>query len=262
MRALLVLALSVAGLVACAGPLAPGPTRAPTGPCAARFPADRCAAITGFVVQSLGVAPAEVRSVIVEDEPSPSMSPGQLVIRSGGGQVLLLHVDLTDGRTATVKLWCVGVAPGHDPACMDQPRVPTSASGGEGYRDTPEGSTPLPSLEPSAIAAGQPLGIPRQSIAVGRTGRFTVELGSVRVPNGVLTTGRFELADPWPDGILFTDAGIRLVVTPLDPDGRPFDNVFVHGWRPGVEAARVTLEFEVLAAEPGASFEIVGVAVA
>lgn len=38
----------------------------------------------------------------------------------------------------------------------------------------------------------------------------------------------------------------------LEPDGRPFDNYSMHGWREGVERIEAVLVFEVRRFDPGA----------
>ncbi len=49
-------------------------------------------------------------------------------------------------------------------------------------------------------------------------------------------------------------ASIRL--RSLEPDGKPFENYYEHGWRPGVERVEAILVFEVLWSEPGAVLSI------
>ena len=42
----------------------------------------------------------------------------------------------------------------------------------------------------------------------------------------------------------------------LEPDGKPFQNYYDHGWRPGVERVEAILVFDVLWFEKGAILDI------
>ena len=42
----------------------------------------------------------------------------------------------------------------------------------------------------------------------------------------------------------------------LEPDGKPFQNYYDHGWRPGVERVEAVLVFDVLWFEKGAVLAI------
>ena len=76
------------------------------------------------------------------------------------------------------------------------------------------------------------------------------------LPNGILTDAQFEMGVDWPDNVLFSRDGVRLVIRSVDL-GRPsFDNLYEHGWYEGVERVRAILVFDVLRAQPGATFEI------
>ena len=70
-------------------------------------------------------------------------------------------------------------------------------------------------------------------------------VGRGSVPNGILTEAAFVLADAWPEGLVILDGGVRLEVRSLEPDGRPFDNYYMHGWREGVERVEAVLVFQV-----------------
>ena len=45
-------------------------------------------------------------------------------------------------------------------------------------------------------------------------------------------------------------------VRSLEPDGKPFDNYYLHGWRGGVESVEAFLIFDVLWFRPGADLAI------
>jgi hypothetical protein len=57
------------------------------------------------------------------------------------------------------------------------------------------------------------------------------------------------------------DANVLLDIRSLEPDGKPFDNYYVHGWREGVERIEAVLVFEVTRFEPGATLSIADVVV-
>ena len=56
--------------------------------------------------------------------------------------------------------------------------------------------------------------------------------------------------------ITFADGGPYLEIRSLEPDGRPFDNYYTHGWREGVERIEAVLVFEVRRFEPRAVLTI------
>jgi hypothetical protein len=51
-------------------------------------------------------------------------------------------------------------------------------------------------------------------------------------------------------------AYVLLDVRSMEPDGRPFDNYYLHGWREGLERVEAVLVFEVRRFEPGAVLSI------
>jgi len=54
---------------------------------------------------------------------------------------------------------------------------------------------------------------------------------------------------------------VTLEVRSLEPDGKPFENMYVHGWRDGVERVRAIVRFDVLWFRPGATLELRNVSV-
>lgn len=117
-------------------------------------------------------------------------------------------------------------------------------------------STPLPSLEPAAVAAAKPLDIPALDVPVTKTGPMRVDLGEATLANGVLHEASFHL-DGIPLGVQELPSGItvggrvRLTVTSTDPSRPQFGNGYARGWHPGVEAVRVQLLLDVTSFEPG-----------
>lgn len=202
-----------------------------------------------------GVAFADVIGQLIVPTPIVAPQPGIVMVPSGSEVVVRLL--LAGGTTRDVTIECYGISPGYDPPCMEAPRVPTRSRSDphNGYRDTPADATPLPTRAPDAIEAARPLQINEVSVTAS-VGRHEVKLGDATLANGFVEAVDFELADPWPDGIQFAGDGIHLELRSAEPDGQPFDNVYQHGWRQGVEHVSAILVYEVLHATPDASFQI------
>ena len=66
---------------------------------------------------------------------------------------------------------------------------------------------------------------------------------------------------PWPDDVALTDGQAFIQIRSLEPGGKPFENYYTHGWRPGVERVEAFLVFNVLWAAPGAKLSIADVVV-
>jgi hypothetical protein len=253
MRSVLVPWLAVAVLVVAAGgcvePAGGGePSR--VRPCEEVKPAAQCDALVSLVAEELDV-PDEV-ILALEIVPEPTVGPdGILQIRSGGG----FTVRIRTARGVEDRFVCPGVSGAFVPACMDDPRL-AIGSPMEAYHDHPEGATPLPRLEPEALAAAETLRIAARSIPIARTGVHEVVLGTATLPNGYLTAAEAALADPWPAGVRLTSDGIRLEVRPTDPARPPLWNQYVHGWWPGLETIEAVLVFDVRRFEPGATLEV------
>jgi hypothetical protein len=193
--------------------------------------------------------------------PYPSRQDGVLVTRSGGG--FIVRLTFTDGTTAQTPM-CNGI--GYGAACMDVPRLEarTSVGDGGGYHDVPcpddapanSCGKPLPTFEPAAVAAARPLSLARFRVPVDHVGTYEVPLGEALLPNGVVSTASFAFVDDWPLDVSLKDGLASIRLRSLEPDGKPFQNYYEHGWRPGVERAEAILVFEVLWSEPGAVLSI------
>ena len=116
-----------------------------------------------------------------------------------------------------------------------------------GYRDVPcsgEGPapvrTPSPTIEPSAAAAAKPLTVRSLDIPIDHAGAYSFDLGDATLPNGILTAASAEVTSS-PVNPLVSCDGYALKVTSFD-GGPPFENYYAHGWRPGVEHVKVTVE--------------------
>jgi hypothetical protein len=255
-RLILVLVLAAVALGACELLSLPSASQA-ARPCEAVFSTARCEAMLTVAAEQLGVPDAAVTALEIAPDPTPR-SDG--VVEALGGAraiVVIAHV----GPDVSEVSMCGGLPTG--PACMDDPAIGIASRIGGGYTDVPCAgeapdtcATPLPTLDPTAVAAAEPLRVERRVIPVPAIGRHEVVLGTATLPNGVLTVAQAELADPWPDGVRVSSLGIQLEVRSL-AKGRPaFENAYLHGWWPGTEEVEVVLIFEARHVEPGATIEI------
>ena len=87
-------------------------------------------------------------------------------------------------------------------------------------------------------------------------GAYEVPLGEVSLPNGIATVASFEFAEPWPLDVSLGQGVAQFDLRSLEPDGKPFQNYFDHGWRPGVERGEAVLTFDVLWFKKGAVLDI------
>jgi hypothetical protein len=265
-RRLLLLALVVvAGVVAAAcstlAGLAPPATATP---CALAFSEARCTAIRVSVARALGVDPGEISTMEILPAPTPERAEdGRMIGNLSGGPPPEVAVALADGSAHRVTLPCGGIASGYVPACMDEPALrPSSATMG-GYRDVPcageppDGcATPQPPSEAEAVAEATPIEVAALDVPVDRTGPYEVLVGTGSLANGILSEASFALAEPWPEGIVMLEGSVFLDVRSREPDGRPFDNYYLHGWREGVERIEAFLVFDVDHVEPGGTLRI------
>ncbi len=225
-------------------------------PCQAQFSVERCDALAGAAATDLGVDPNAVSALEILPDPEPD------TMRLGGPPVFL-RVHLADGTAHETVVRCPGIAASYVPACMEDPALTASSATMNGYRDVPcfdnagtQCATPVPPVEADAAAAAQPIEVERQDIPIDRVGSYEVALGAGALPNGILTEASFRLVDDWPDGVTVDEARVLLDVRSLEPDGKPFDNYYLHGWREGVERVEAVLVFDVRRFEPGAVLSV------
>jgi len=208
--------------------------------------------MTDLVAADLGKNRDDVAAVaIVPDAP-----PGGVHLSAGWH--VRVRIALKDG-TLHDKEICGGVI--HEPACLDDPALELRSPIVGGYRDVPEGASPLPAVAPSAVAAARPIAVDSLSIPIDRLGVYEIVLGEGSLPNGIWTSGHLEFADPWPDDLALRDAIVNLELRSLEPAAAPFDNAYVHGWRDGVETVRAVARFDVLWFRTGATLELRNVSV-
>jgi len=246
---------AIAGALAGCSLFADEPSHAPQ-PCGAVYSAQTCLAMTDEAASRSHRTRDDVTAIDIVQFPTRD-EQGALITRMGGG--FYARLTFTDG-TMRDETMCAGVPSG--PACMDEPQLEARSvlAGSGGYHDVPcadpppsEGcGNPLASLEPSALKAAAPLRIDRFSIPIDHVGAYEVPLGEARLPNGVLSAASFGFTDPWPLDVSLGQGAAWIDIRSLEPDGKPFQNYFDHGWRPGVERAEAVLEFEVLWFKKGA----------
>lgn len=233
------------------------PPAAAARPCAAVYTTERCQAMLTAAAESLGVADDDVSSIDIEPEPTPR--PDGILETLGGARPIVVRAHV--GGTVRDVLMCGGIATA--PPCLDAPSWGVGSPIGGGYQDVPcageppDGcATPLPTLQPKAIAGERQLQIEHLAIPVATIGRHEVRLGEAILPNGVLTAAQGGLVDPWPDGVRLSSGGINLEVRSRVADRPGFANLYEHGWWPGTEAVDVFLVFEARHVDPGATIEI------
>ena len=226
------------------------------------FKPARCLAMMDKAATELHVSRADIVAIEVIPEPVVRDPDGNqiLTIRSGGPAVDI-RVTLSSGATGVVSMGCVGVA--MQPVCVDEPQLRANGVIGGGYHDVPcageppDGcSTPVPTAVPAAAAAATALRIDRLDIPIDHVGDYDVRLGEARLPNGLLTAAEFAFVDDWPPDVTILEGGGRLEVRSLEPDGRPFFNIYEHGWREGTERVAAFLVFHVDRFDPGAHLSI------
>jgi len=239
------------------------PPATPT-PCAMAFSEARCEAIRVSVARDLGVDPSDISTMEVLPAPTPERAEdGSIILNLGGGPAPEVGVVLIDGSAHRVTLPCGGIAGAFVPACMEEPALTPSSVTIGGYRDVPcpgeppDGcATPQPPTQPDAVAEAAPIEIAALDVPIDRVGQFEVVVGSGSLPNGILSEASFALAESWPDGVVILEGSVFLDVRSLEPDGRPFDNYYLHGWRKGVERIEAVLVFHVDHVEPGGMLRI------
>ena len=251
---------------AASSPVAPAPSAsssavadeppADSQPCRELYSIQTCLAMTDEAASQSGRTRDDVTAIDIVPFPTRD-ADGALIIRSGGG--FYARVTFSDGTTSDVAM-CAGIPSG--PSCMEEPRLEARSvlADSGGYHDVPcadppppEGcGNPLPTLEPAAVKAAVPLTLDRVSIPIDHVGAYEVRLGEASLPNGVLSAASFGFTDPWPLDVSLGQGVAWIDIRSLEPDGKPFQNYYLHGWRPGVERVEAVLVFDVLWFENGA----------
>jgi hypothetical protein len=236
-----------------------------------QFSERQCAAIVGIARLRLAVDDLAAKVELLSDDATgcPTPRTGQPIecISSGGHIAVIVRITAPGVPPQTTQFACgVGISdPNESIACTETPRIRLGLPM-DGYHDiaceedangNPANcATPLPAIEASATKAARPLTIPALDIPVDHDGRYNVKVGTAGIPNGVLGTARFALAETLLSPVLTGDDGVWIEVRPTDPTHKPFDNYYSHGWYPGVEDADVFLIFDVVWHEAGAVLPI------
>jgi hypothetical protein len=228
--------------------------------CTVEFSEARCDAMAERAAAELGLPSGSITAVGILPHPE---SDGVLL----GGDRVHLRLHSADGTTHDTFITC-GMATNGDPACTDHPKLRPSSVTMGGYLDIPcldsdctTVATPHPDIDPAAAAVATPVLVSRLEIPIDHAGAFEIQVGKGSLPNGVLTEASFRFVDDWPAGVSIVESIVVLEVRSLEPDGRPFDNYYRHGWRDGTERIEAVLVFEVSRSEPGAVLSIADVVV-
>ena len=225
-------------------------------PCVEVYSQPRCLAMVDQAAAEISKTRADVtNATIIPDPPTERVG-----VTLGGAHPIRLRITLTDGSTHDARM-CGGLAMGA--ACTDDPRLDARTLTAGGYRDVPCAGeppagcpTPFPPFEPDVLDSATPLTVAERTIPIEQDGRHEVSLGTASLPNGVLTDASFAFAEGWPDDVALAGASGTIEVRSLEPDGKPFDNYYLHGWREGIERVEAFLIFEVLWFRPGATLSI------
>jgi hypothetical protein len=252
---------------------------APSQPVATRPPADvampypdgcaayelserRCAYIVEWVRGQAGLtADAPVTVELLGDPDCEAGAECRLSMQF----VVRVRMTTPGGVPSEYSVLC-GLGGQYSLLCNEHPQIRISTPTTSGYGDVPcetengPCATPLPTIEPDAMLASQPLGVGALDIEVDHVGDYTIDVGDATLPNGILSTASFELADEAPKDVLMEPHGIQMQITSLE-DGRRLESLYDHGWRPGTERVRVRLRFSVQSFEPGAAIQVLNLEV-
>ena len=216
--------------------------------------------MTDEAASRIGRTRDDVTAMAIVPDPPP---PDGILPTVGGAPSITVRLTFADASSTEARM-CGGIPSG--PACTDAPRLEarTSVEDGGGYHDVPcpddapphSCGTPLPTLEAAAVAAARPLSVARFPIPIDHVGAYEVPLGEASLPNGVASVASFAFVDDWPLDVSLQDGVAQIGLRSLEPDGKPFQNYYDHGWRPGVERVEAVLSFQVLWFAKGLSLVI------
>jgi len=220
----------------------------------------RCDLVIERMAREHGIDRSAVSVILLLGDPGcgQSLSPGTLCTRSGGVGPRVRFV-LPGGPAVEETVYC-GVGAMSDPECTDTPQIRVSSPTLGGYRDVPEGASPVPAIDPAARALGRSLAVASLDLPIDHTGTYEVDLGSAMLPNGILSLADIALADDAPTDLLIDANGVTLQIVPAD-GGAPLWNIYETGWHAGVVKVRATVTFNVTAFDPGAVLGIRNVSV-
>lgn len=242
----------------------------PDGCAAYHLSERRCAYIVAWAKTQAGIGDAD--SVTIELLGDPACKDGQAqqrcdFTRAGGQFVVRVRITPAVGSASEQSVFC-GIWGQYSLLCTDTPEIRISSPTMGGYRDVPCSgdppvgcATPLPTVEPIASVAAQPLDLGSLRIPIDHVGSYAIPVGEAVLPNGILSEAVFGLVDDMPSDILMKPgAGMFLTITSLE-GGPAFDNYYMRGWHAGTERVQVTLTFDVEWFRPGAMIEATGIQV-
>lgn len=224
----------------------------------------RCDYIVNWARAEAGLAESDPAAIELLGDPA---CPGELDAMSCGIArtthfVVRVRVTPAAGEPSEHPVFC-GILSETSLLCTEQPKIRIITPTTNGYWDVPCSgeapenacATPLPSIDPGDAASAIPLTITGLAIPIDHPGDYSLDLGMVTLPNGVLTEAAVTLADDHPTKLLLNPGFLNLVLRSTET-GEVIDNAYTHGWHMGTERVAVTLEFSVEQFESGTELVI------
>jgi hypothetical protein len=224
--------------------------------------ARRCAYIAEWAAREAGVQLGDASIELLGDPACDGQPAGCSVARTTMF-VVRVRVISASGESTDHPVFC-GVGGETTLLCTEMPTIPVSSPTKAGYHDVPcstEGGTgpcasPVPTIDPRVAVKAVPLVLPRVVVPIDHVGDYVIDLGDAILPNGILSVSSATLADDTRLDVLIPH-GVRLEI--LGDDGKPLENIYAQGWRPGTEQVHARLVFTVEQFEPGATLDFTDV---
>jgi hypothetical protein len=225
----------------------------PDGCQAYRLSARRCAYIVEWAA---GEADLQVDQATIQLLGDPACEGQTTCVATRTTKfVVRVRVISAGGSSTDHPVFC-GVGGEASLLCTETPTISVSVPT-SGYHDVPCGgedgngpcASPVPTVDPDVAPRGSPLVVPRVDVPIDHVGSYVIDLGDAILPNGILSVTSATLSNNKRLDVLVPE-GVRLEV--LGDDGKPLQNVYVQGWRPGTERVHARLVFTVEEFDPGA----------
>ena len=237
----------------------------PDGCAAYRLSDRRCAYIVDWAKKEAGIGAGDPVSVeLLGDHACPSDDTVPCGVMRTMAFIVRVRLTTQSGESSDHPVFC-GLGGEMTLLCTERPRIWISTPM-NGYTDVPcqtengPCATPLPTIDPAAAAAAEPLSVPSLDIVIDHIGAYSIPVGEAVLPNGILSEAAFGLADDMPSSVLLNPGFMYLEVTSLE-GGPPFDNYYRRGWHDGTERVQVTLTFTVEWMEADTVLEVTGIRV-